>query len=600
MSEDIFHRAKLAALWRVAQFRPVLTVGIIVLSVFAAILEGIGLSFLLPIIQQARGAGEPTGVVEVFFTVYEFLRIPFTLEFIIFGVAFVMALRYVSSFLVDWLRALLQETYVRELQTQSFENALDAKIEYFDRKGSDDILNAIVTQARQAGTVIQTMVQIVEQSLLSLMYFLIALLLAPWLTIGTAVILGGFTYLLRSVLESGYSVGDRVAVANERVQTATQAGTQGIRDVKLFGLSTELFDDFRDAADQYVVSRVGLRRNQAVMNNFYQLMTAITVFVLIYAALRLTGLSLEALGVFLFAMFRLAPRVSSLNNMIYKIEGNLPHLVRTQRFVEELKEKSEPTTGDRPVPDPVQEVTVDGVSFSYDENEQVLNEISFAVERGEFIAFVGASGAGKSTVVSLLARMYESDSGTIRADGISIDEFDVDEWREHLAVVRQSPYVFNDTLRYNVTIANRDATDEQIERVCEIAQVNEFLEDLPNGYRTQLGDDGVRLSGGQKQRVALARALLREADLLLLDEATSDLDTNIEQDVHDAIEGLERDRAMVVIAHRLSTVRNADRIYVMDDGEIVEIGTHEELLSKGGTYADLYSTQGTTQEASHQ
>jgi len=157
--------------------------------------------------------------------------------------------------------------------------------------------------------------------------------------------------------------------------------------------------------------------------------------------------------------------------------------------------------------------------------------------------------------------------------------------------VRQNPYIFNDTLSRNLTIGNRDASRAEIERACEIAQVTEFLDELPDGYETELGDNGVRLSGGQRQRLALARALLKDADVLVLDEATSDLDRGIESDVQRAIESMDRDYAMIAIAHRLSTVKNADRIYAVENGEITERGRHEELIARGGTYADLYATQ---------
>jgi subfamily B ATP-binding cassette protein MsbA len=193
--------------------------------------------------------------------------------------------------------------------------------------------------------------------------------------------------------------------------------------------------------------------------------------------------------------------------------------------------------------------------------------------------------------VSLLARLYEVDEGEIRANGVPIHEMDIDEWRDRLSIVRQSPFIFNDTLRYNLTIGNRDVTEAELDRVCEIARVDEFFDDLPNGYDTMLGDDGVRLSGGQKQRVSLARALLEDADLLVLDEATSDLDSNLEQEVQAAIEAMDRDYAMITIAHRLSTVQNADRIYTMDDGEVTETGTHAELLDNGGQYEELYLIQ---------
>jgi subfamily B ATP-binding cassette protein MsbA len=213
------------------------------------------------------------------------------------------------------------------------------------------------------------------------------------------------------------------------------------------------------------------------------------------------------------------------------------------------------------------------------------------VQKEEFVAFVGQSGAGKSTIVSLLARMYDPDDGEIRADGVPIDEYEIEAWRERIAVVRQQPFIFTDTLENNVTIGNRDATRRDVERVCKIAKVNEFVDDLPNGYESQLGDDGVRLSGGQRQRVALARALLKDADFLVLDEATSDLDSNLEKEVQAAIESMDREYGIIAIAHRLSTVKNADRIYTVDNGEIIESGTHQELLEEEGDYAELYTIQ---------
>ncbi|CAM3003141.1 ABC transporter ATP-binding protein [Halobacterium salinarum] len=589
MSDQLSFREKMDAIKRVALYRPLFTVGIIVLSVFAAILEGIGVSYLLPIIQQARGEGDPGTLVQGFMQVYDFFGVPFVLEYIIVGVALVMTLRYTSTFLVAWLRAKLRVHYVRDIQTRAYDSALNARIGYFDQQGSDEILNAIVTQSREAGYAIMRLVRIVEQSILSLMYLAVAMYLSPWLTLTAGTILGALTFLIRNRIESGYAVGDRVAEANERVQEVVQAGTQGIRDVKLFGLSGEFFERFDDYVGTFVRSKVTLRRNQAAIQNLYQLTTAITVFVLIYFALEFSSLSLGGLGVFLFAMFRLSPRISNLNTWIYRLEGDLPHLVRTEQLIDEMRTNQEPTDSNTPVPSQIERIEADSLDFSYDGDEQVLDDVTYSVERGEFIAFVGPSGAGKSTIVSLLARMYEPDSGEIRADGTPIQEFDLAEWREHLSMVRQNPYIFNDTLEYNVRVGNRDASQSKIERACELACVTEFLDELPEGYQTTLGDDGVRLSGGQKQRVALARALVRDVDFLLLDEATSDLDTNIEEDVHDGIESLDAEHGLVVVAHRLSTVRNADRIYTMVNGRVEEVGSHEELLKAEETYAELYS-----------
>jgi len=592
----ISRRDQFRALVRVAKYRPAFTAAIVVGGVFAAMLEAVGLSFILPIVEIVQSPGDPAaeadGVLLAFVTAYRTLGIPFTLGTVIVGVSLVLTVRWTSTFLVRWLRSALAVDYTRELQTQAFDNALDARVEYFDQEGSDDILNAIVTQAEYAGRVIRRVVNFFEQGFLVLMYLGIALILAPLLTLFALVFLGGFSLLFRYVLESGYDIGDRVADANERVQQAAQAGTQGIRDTKLFGLKTELFDDFLDAVNQFASASIKERRNQQAIQNFYNLLTAVAVFVLIYLALTFANMSLGALGVFLFAMFRLGPKASGLNSKLYSIENNLPHLVRTQEFIDELGQNQEPNAETEPVPEEVETVEFDGVRFAYEgQDEEALSGVSFEFEKGEFIGFVGQSGAGKSTIVSLLARLYEPDAGEIRANGRSIHEMDVDEWRSKIAVVRQDPFIFNDTLRYNLTIGNRDVSQGDLDRVTRIARVDEFFDELPDGYDTQLGDDGVRLSGGQRQRVALARALLKDADVLVLDEATSDLDSNLERQVQQSIEGMERNYAMVGIAHRLSTVKNADRIYTVDDGEIIETGRHEELIDNDGQYAELYAIQ---------
>jgi len=339
-----------------------------------------------------------------------------------------------------------------------------------------------------------------------------------------------------------------------------------------------------------------MRRNEQAIQSFYNLLTAVSVFVLIYVGITYANLSLGSLGVFLFAMFRLGPKASNMNSKLYRIENNLPHLVRTQEFIDELERQREPTEDSEPVPEEVTSVEFDDVRFSYEgQDDEALPGISFEFEKGEFVGFVGQSGAGKSTIVSLLARMYEPDSGEIRANGRRIHDMDVDEWRSKIAIVRQDPFVFNDTLRYNLTIGNRDVSQSELDRVAEIARVDEFFDDLPNGYDTQLGDEGVRLSGGQRQRVALARALLKEADILVLDEATSDLDSNLEREVQESIESMDRDYAMVGIAHRLSTVKNADQIYTVDSGQIVEAGRHRELIDNEGQYAELYAIQSRSQ-----
>lgn len=591
MTEDSLSlRDKLRAIYEVVKFRPVFTLSIVALSVVVAGLEGVGMGFILPIIEIAQnGPEQASGFSLYFLRVFRFLGVPFDIGYVIFAVGIVIGIRFSLSILVMWAGGVLRFEYVRDLRDRAFTNALYARTAYFDQEGSDEILNAIITQTQYAGESIFRLTRVLELSLISLAYLALALVLSPILTVITAVVVGGVMFGVRHVLESGYDLGERVADANERVQVAVQSGMQGIRDVKVFNLQSEILDTFRRSLEEFTTASIEQERNRVTILNANQFLTAASVFALVYVGLEIVNLSLGTLGVFLFVMFRLGPKISNLNNEVYNLENQLPHLVRTQGFIKKLQTNREPFEGES-IDGQVNQIKFDNVTFGYGEGG-VLHDLSFEAERGEFIAFVGPSGAGKSTIVSLLARMYEPDSGRILADGVSIDEINISTWRERVAVVRQNPFIFNDTLRNNLTLGCRDASGEEFDEVCSIAQINEFLDRLPEGYDTVLGDQGVRLSGGQKQRVAIARGLLKDADLLILDEATSDLDSHLEKRVHQGIEELDEEHITIAIAHRLSTVTAADRIYTMEEGMITENGTHEELLEVGGRYAELYKLQ---------
>jgi subfamily B ATP-binding cassette protein MsbA len=582
----------------VAGYRPAFTAAIVVLSAVTALLSGVGITFIVPIVELAQ-AGEPSsrgtgGLTGLFVTVYGFVDVPLTLETAVGGVASVITVRHVLGFLNSYFRAILRMDFVRELRLTAAENALSARIEYYDTHGSDEILNAIVTQADYAGGFIKNGVSLLESILVTLVYLGVAFYLAPRLTVLTASVFAALAVFIRVVFGSGYDAGENVARANEAVQETVQASTQGIRTVKLFGLGQRFMADIADAVAFDASALVRLRRNRAAFGELQRLASALTVFGLLYLGLAVFTIPLAQLAAFLFAMFRLAPRVTAIGDVFYRAEGDLPHVVRMREFIESLADSTEPTADDgnaARTPTEINGLSFENVRFGYDDEAQVLRGISLIVERPEFVALVGKSGAGKSTVVSLLGRLYEPDGGRIVADGTPIDRLPVDEWREHIAVVRQQPYVFDETLRFNLRVGNQEASEAALERACELAQITEFLGELPKGLDTELGDDGVRLSGGQRQRVAIARALLKNPDILVLDEATSDLDTGLETKVHRAIEEMDRDFMIIAIAHRLSTVINADRIHVFDDGEIVETGTHDELLAGDSRYAALYATQ---------
>jgi len=294
--------------------------------------------------------------------------------------------------------------------------------------------------------------------------------------------------------------------------------------------------------------------------------------------------------VFLFMIFSMVRPIKSLGAVNNEIQSGMAAADRIFQVIDAEPEVADREAGIK-LTDAAGGVEFENVDFEYVKGEPVLRNISLKVEPGEVVALVGSSGSGKSTLVDLIPGFYNPGSGRVLIDGHDVRDLNLSALRGNMGIVTQEVILFHDTILNNIAYGMKDVPMDEVKAAANAANADEFIEKLPKGYDTIIGDRGLKLSGGQRQRISIARAILRNPPILLLDEATSALDTEAEQLVQEAIDSLVRDRTTIVIAHRLSTIQNVDRIYLLEAGQVVQVGTHDELLARGGRYKELYTMQ---------
>jgi ATP-binding cassette, subfamily B, bacterial len=383
---------------------------------------------------------------------------------------------------------------------------------------------------------------------------------------------------------------ENIAGVNARVEDAVS----GVRVVQSFTNETFEMDRFVKDNNRFRKTKIGAYKVMALVHsNIYMLMRLITLLVLVVGAWLTFNGQLTYGGLVSFVLY-----VNVLFNPIQKITALLEMypkgMAGFQRFVDlldvspDVKDKENATEVETLRGD----ISFHDVTFGYEKTQApVLNELSFNIRAGQTVAFVGSSGAGKTTICSLIPRFYDVTDGSITIDGIDIRDMTKKSLRQQIGVVQQDVFLFTGTLRENIAYGNLHATDEEIEAAARQAHMEEFIRDLPDGYETQVGERGLKLSGGQKQRIAIARMFLKNPPILILDEATSALDTETETIIQEALTDLAKDRTTLVIAHRLATIKNADRIMVVSKDGIEEEGSHEELLARDGMFAHLHNVQ---------
>jgi subfamily B ATP-binding cassette protein MsbA len=502
--------------------------------------------------------------------------------------------RGVAGFGAEFSLGWVGRGVIKSLRHDVFKKFLVLPARYFDRHSSGHLLSKITYNVEMVAESATNVVTVIVRDTLTIIFAVgVMLYNSVRLTLLVAIVVPLIALSVRILSRTFRRYSSRIQDSVGEVSQVTEEVVQGNRVVKVFGGQDYELKRFMQANNKNEKQNMKLVGAKALGVGVTQVLFAFGIAGVVYVAGIESVRSNVTPGTFvsfLGAMILLLQPLRRLTNVNASLQRGIAAADSLFRILDEPAERD---SGSFSKPRIDGDVEFRNVRFTYGRNrEAVIDDLSLRVQPGQTIAIVGRSGGGKSTLVSLLPRFYDVDSGTILVDGVPIEDYRLDNLRSNISLVSQDVVLFNDTIAANLAYGClEECSEATLLEAAEAAFVMDFVKDMPNGLQTIVGDRGVLLSGGQRQRIAIGRALLKNAPILILDEATSALDTESERRIQSALGKLMQNRTTLVIAHRLSTVENADRIIVMDDGRIIEAGTHSELLARSGQYASLYNMQ---------
>jgi ATP-binding cassette, subfamily B, bacterial MsbA len=578
-------------------------VAVVAMVVFA-ILNAFSFVLLIPFLEALFGGGSPTaesGAVDALLsaTLGRFVDLGAPPQEAIRGVILFILTVYLVKNAFDFIRgfalAWVEQAVTRDVRNEVYQHVLELDLGFFGRTRMGQIVSRLTHDVELLKTLLTRESTRLVSSLFELVAAVTAMLLISWkLTLAAFIVVPGTMVMWGPMLKRLKRGDRRVLDLAGEVNAHLQETLSGIRLVKTSGAEAHERRRFERLTERYFRTFVRTERLRALAQPLTEMMAALGTVVLLWYGSHLVLVTGEISGPDFIALLSLSMVLYAPVKFASKFPALVqPGLVAAERVFEFLDSPPEirDQDGAAEIATFTDMIRFEGVGFEYEPGRPVLSEIDFAVARGRVVALVGPSGAGKSTLVDLLGRFQEVTSGRITIDGADLRDLTVKSLRSQLGVVSQETVLFHDTIRANIAYGRDDVSDEEVMKAAVAAHADAFVRKHPAGYQAVVGERGMELSGGERQRVAIARALLRDPPILILDEATSSLDSASEQLMQGALETLMRDRTVFVIAHRLSTVQRADEILVLDEGRIVERGTHESLLALGGMYRQLHEIQ---------